>query len=184
MNTKWKKFKINDVCNVTDCQHKTAPTVDEYTGYKMIRTTNVRDGRLDIASMYNVTQETYDKWSIRGYLEEGDVILTREAPMGEVGIIRNEKEKLFLGQRTLQLKSNDNIHPQFLYYSLLSPALQTQIKREDNTGSTVSNIQIPVLKDMDITLPKLSEQISIADTLDFLNRKIEINDVINDNLAA
>ena len=184
MKTEWEKLKINDVCNVTDCQHKTAPIVKEYTGYKMVRTTNVRDGRLDISSMYNVTKETYDKWSVRGYIEKGDVILTREAPMGEVGIIRNEKEKLFLGQRTLQLKPKSSIYPQFLYYSLLSPALQTQIKRENNTGSTVSNIQIPIIKDMDISVPSLSEQINIADTLEYINRKIEINDKINDNLAT
>lgn len=163
MISDWKTMKINDVCTVTDCQHSTAPTVEYYTGYKMIRTANIKNGRLNVENMFNVTKETYEKWSVRGYLEINDIILTREAPMGEVGIIRPSiKEKLFLGQRTLQLKANNLINPKFLYYSLLSNEMQTQIKREDNTGSTVSNIQIPVLKEMKLRVPSIETQAKIS----------------------
>ena len=47
MSNTWKNLKISDVCEVVDCQHKTAPTVDYKTPYKMLRTTNIRNGFID-----------------------------------------------------------------------------------------------------------------------------------------
>ena len=114
----WKKLTIDDICTVTDCQHKTAPVVDYITEYKMLRTSNIRNGKIDRVNVKYVNKDIYDKWSARGYLEIDDVILTREAPMGEVGIIKT-KDKFFLGQRMLQLKAKKAlISPDFLYYSV------------------------------------------------------------------
>lgn len=149
MKSSWTLLTINDVCSVTDCQHKTAPTVDIPTEYRMLRTANIRNGQLrDVNDTKSVTKDTYDKWSVRGYLESRDVILTREAPMGEVALLRdNEKYKYFLGQRMLQLKAyKDVITPEFLYYSLQTRELQHQIMMNEGTGSVVSNIRIPLLK--------------------------------------
>ncbi|QDY45684.1 restriction endonuclease subunit S [Planococcus glaciei] len=179
----WKKYALGDVCSVTDCQHKTAPIVKEETQYRMLRTTNIRNGKIDAVNTRSVSQETYLKWSIRGFLEEGDVILTREAPMGEVGIIRKEKYNLFLGQRLLQLKANKNlITPEFLFYSLQGRELQHQIRMNEGTGSVVSNIRIPILKKMEIYVPDLNEQKRIVDTLKAMDEKIVLNELVIANL--
>lgn len=171
----WEVLTIDEVCTVTDCQHKTAPTVDELTGFKMIRTANVRNGFLDIENMKNVSEDTYEKWSVRGKLESGDVILTREAPMGEVGLISNNQYRMFLGQRTLQLKPKHNVTSKFLFYSLQGPDLQRQIKMNEGTGSVVSNIRIPILKKMEISIPKIEVQEKITKILFDLDTKIELN---------
>ena len=43
----WTRLPIQDVCEtIVDCVNKTAPTVDYETPFKMIRTSNVRDGRV------------------------------------------------------------------------------------------------------------------------------------------
>lgn len=179
----WKKYALDDVCSVTDCQHKTAPTVKEETKYRMLRTTNIRNGKIDAVNTRSVSQETYLKWSIRGFLEEGDVILTREAPMGEVGIIRKEKYNLFLGQRLLQLKAKKNlITSEFLFYSLQGRELQHQIRMNEGTGSVVSNIRIPILKKMEIYVPDLNTQIRVVDSLKALDEKIALNELIIANL--
>ena len=179
----WKKYTLDDVCSVTDCQHKTAPIVKEATQYRMLRTSNIRNGKIDAINTRSVTQETFLKWSIRGFLEEGDVILTREAPMGEVGIIRKEKYKLFLGQRLLQLKAKRNIvTPDFLFYSLQGRELQHQIKMNEGTGSVVSNIRIPFLKKMEIYVPDLNTQMKIVDSLNAVDEKIALNELIISNL--
>jgi len=99
-----KDYRLGDVVEVVDTLHATAPVVENDTQYKMIRTANVRDGHLLTDTMKCVTEETYDKWTRRGTLEVGDVILTREAPMGEVGIIKRNDVRYFLGQRTLRLR--------------------------------------------------------------------------------
>lgn len=128
MNSSWREYNVGEVCEVVDCQHKTAPTVNYKTPYKMLRTTNIRNGFIDSVNVKYVTKETYEAWSVRGKLKRGDVILTREAPMGEVGLIKTD-DKFFLGQRLLQLKANTEIlSPEFLYYSFRGPLLQNQIK--------------------------------------------------------
>lgn len=185
MKSSWTLLTINDVCSVTDCQHKTAPTVDIPTEYRMLRTANIRNGQLrDVNDTKSVTKDTYDKWSVRGYLESRDVILTREAPMGEVALLRdNEKYKYFLGQRMLQLKAyKDVITPEFLYYSLQTRELQHQIMMNEGTGSVVSNIRIPLLKKMKLFVPNLQEQQRITKLLLDIDNKIIVNKEIIDNL--
>lgn len=178
MKYNWDLLTIDEVCSITDCQHKTAPTLDYPSEYRMLRTVNVRNGQLkDIDSTKSVSKEIYDQWSARGYLEPGDVILTREAPMGEVALLReNEKYKFFLGQRILQLKAfPDIISPEFLYYSLQTKELRHQIMMNEGTGSVVSNIRIPLLKKIKILVPPLSQQKNITKILIDIDDKILLN---------
>ncbi|WP_271397299.1 restriction endonuclease subunit S [Salinicoccus roseus] len=182
---KFQNKIIDEVCTVTDCLHKTAPTVDYPTKYRMLRTNNIRNGKLqNIESTKSVTQDTYEKWSIRGYLETNDVILTREAPMGEVAIIRdNDKYQFFLGQRMLQLKAKENIIiPEFLYYSLQTKMLRHQIMINEGTGSVVSNLRIPLLKKMNIPVPSIDIQKKLTNILIDIDNKIETNNKIIANL--
>lgn len=175
----WRNFQLGEVCTVTDCLHKTAPTLDYQTQYRMLRTANIRNGKIDASKTKSVSRDTYELWSARGYLEKGDVILTREAPMGEVGIIRDEPYKFFLGQRMLQLKANkDVITPEFLYYSLQGRDLQHQIMMNEGTGSVVSNIRIPLLKKMEIKVPPLHLQEQITRSLSAIDGKIWVNESI------
>lgn len=180
--SEWKGYCLADVCSVTDCQHKTAPTVEYQTPFKMLRTSNIRKGKINSMNAKYVTEDVYEEWSVRGKLEKDDVILTREAPMGEVGIIKNDN-KFFLGQRMLQLKAKkDVILPDFLYYSLLSPFLQNQIRMHDGVGSVVSNLRIPDLKNFKIKIPKLRVQEKLVSILGALDNKIDLNSQINETL--
>ncbi|OUS72467.1 hypothetical protein B1748_24930 [Paenibacillus sp. MY03] len=182
-NQEWRTLELDALCTVTDCQHKTAPVVDYKTKFRMLRTTNIRYGRINSDDARYVNEETYEAWSVRGKLVEDDVILTREAPMGEVGIIKSSNEKFFLGQRMLQLKAKaDVIMPYFLYYSLLAPEVQNQIKMHEGTGSVVSNIRIPALKKFKLKVPALETQLSVTKLLRQIDDKIDLNNVINKNL--
>ena len=178
-----KDYRLGDVVEVVDTLHATAPVVENDTQYKMIRTANVRDGHLLTDTMKCVTEETYDKWTRRGTLEVGDVILTREAPMGEVGIIKRNDVRYFLGQRTLRLRPvSDVLDNEFLYYYLQGSYMQQQIGFNEGTGATVSNIRIPILLSMRMELPALNLQRQMVQVLDAVDSKIELNQQINKNL--
>lgn len=175
-NESFNTLELNKLVTVTDCQHNTAPVSSQPTEYKMIRTGNVRDGKLITSTMDSVNEETYHKWSIRGYLEENDIILTREAPMGEVAIIpKNSNEKFFLGQRCLQLKTNlDLAEPFYIYLLLQSKTFEKYIRPIKSSGSTVSNIRIPELKTFEFKVPSKIEQIKVAGFIKNLIKKIEL----------
>src|SRR6266536_3468221 len=158
----WSPVKIDQVCStIVDCVNKTAPTVSVPTEYKMIRTTNVRDGWVDVEHVRYVSEETYDKWSRRGELKKGDIILTREAPLGEVGLLRNAAG-VFLGQRLVMYRADGKkVDNRFLMYSLLSDDLQGQI-RSYGSGSTVEHMRVPDCSNLILHMPPLPEQKRIS----------------------
>ena len=80
-----------------------------------------------------------------------------------------------LGQRQVLLRVNDYNDPRFILYAIQSPMVQHEIGWNEGTGSTVSNVRIPVLKALGIPRPELAEQREIAETLGLLDDKIELN---------
>lgn len=183
--SKWQRTKVSDLCDlIVDCVNKTAPTVPYKTAFKMLRTTNVKNGKIDTQNCRFVEKKTFDKWTRRAKVERGDVLLTREAPMGEVGLV-NFEENVFLGQRLVQYRANPKkLDSNFLLYSFLSPDLQYQFRRHSGTGSTVSHIRVPDCTEFEIPLPPLAEQQKIAAVLSALDAKIDCNNRINAELEA
>ena len=118
----------------------------------------------------------------RAIPEEGDIIISREAPMGVVGIVPKGL-KCCLGQRLVLLKVNKGkCDPYYLLNTLMSDFVQTQFKRADATGSIVSNLCIPDLKEISIPVIE-SGQEDVARLLEIINKKQLINNAINDNLS-
>lgn len=70
-----------------------------------------------------VNEKTYEFWSRRCYPKPGDIIFTREAPMGEAAIIPEDK-KFCLGQRTMLIRPmHTYISNRYLLFALTEPRL-------------------------------------------------------------
>ncbi|EQD43634.1 type I restriction-modification system, S subunit, partial [mine drainage metagenome] len=106
---------LNDLCRaIVDCEHKTAPT--KPAGHPSIRTPNIGRGRLILDGVNRVSDETYRQWTQRMEPMPGDLILAREAPIGNVAIIPKGL-KVCLGQRTVLIRpESTKILPQYLVY--------------------------------------------------------------------
>lgn len=150
----------------------------------MIRTTNVRNGRIDLGDCKYVEKETFEKWTRRAKLQRGDVVLTREAPIGEVGLVM-EADGVFLGQRLMQYRANRNVlEPRFLLYSFLSPALQHQFGSHEGSGSVVSHIRVGDCFKFKLPIPPLDVQQGIATLLGALDDRITLLRETNATLEA
>ncbi|MJU49229.1 restriction endonuclease subunit S [Salmonella enterica subsp. enterica] len=183
MASKWKRVTVADVCiSIVDCVNKTAPVVEYPTNYKMIRTPNIRAGKVTLDGCRYVEKEVYETWTRRSKPQKGDVLLTREAPLGEVGIITTD-ENIFLGQRIMQYRADKNkIDPYFLLYSFLSPDLQQQFSMHEGSGSVVSHIRVGDCSKFEINIPPLEIQRSIVEILKSLDDHIDVNIKINQTL--
>ena len=172
---------LSELClEVVDCPHSTPKWTTE--GHLVIRNQNIRNGRLNLNDKSYTDTENFEARSRRIRLREGDLIITREAPMGEVCIIPADLE-CCLGQRMVGLRSNpEAIAPRFLLYALQSPSVKHQISWNEGTGSTVSNMRIPALKALEIPLPNVADQKAIAHILGTLDDKIELNRKMNETL--
>ena len=176
---KGKTSKLIDLCeSITDCHHSTPKWTNE--GKIVIRNFNIKNGKLLLDEISYTDEATYQERISRSQPYPGDLIITREAPMGEVCIIPDGIE-CCLGQRLVLIKPNLNkINNKYLLYALLSEYTQKQIQQSNNTGSIVSNLRIPLLKNLDI--PLNNNQDKIASILSSLDDKIELNNRINSEL--
>lgn len=172
---KRETYKLKQLCSeIVDCVNKTAPTSDALTPYKMLRTSDIREGKINLENLNCVTKEVYEKWTRRGKLQKGDVIFTREAPLGEVGLVREEKN-YFLGQRLVLFRANDKIcDGRFLMYSLLWHDNKQAIISK-GVGSTVAHLRVPECENIEIKAPDLDIQHRIADILSAYDDLIENN---------
>jgi len=171
----WPHASIKDVCEaVIDCVNKTAPTVAHATPFKMIRTSNIKGGFINLDDVKFVDAETFEKWNRRTTPRPGDVILTREAPLGEVGMLRCT-DRVFLGQRLMLYRADlTKLDNRFLLYSFQGDFLQGQI-RSCGSGATVEHMRVPDAEALIIRLPPLSVQRRIGDILSAYDDLIEDN---------
>ena len=139
----WQDRPIRELCtSIIDCVNKTAPIVSGPTPYKMIRTTNVKNGRVDLANVRHVDEEVYRRWVRRGVPADGDIVLTREAPLGEVGML-HDPAGVFLGQRLVMYRADPELADRnFLFHAMRSPTVQAQIKAF-GSRSTVEHMRVP-----------------------------------------
>ncbi|MCG3676233.1 restriction endonuclease subunit S [Aliarcobacter butzleri] len=175
-NSQWESFPINELCIFAiDCVNKTAPIVDYETPYKMIRTTNVKDGFIDTESVRYVTEETFKKWTRRSKPQYGDVILTREAPVGSVGRFTTDDKNIFLGQRLFHYRPDpEKLDWNYLSYVLQSEALQGWLNGIA-FGATVPHITVADAETIKIPTPPIDIQKKIGKILSNYDDLIENN---------
>ena len=165
---------------VVDCPHFTP----EWTtaGYVVIRNQNIRNGRLDLGDRSYTHKQDFDRRNRRAKPRFGDIIFTREAPMGEVCVVPEGLE-CCIGQRQVLLRPKKGIDSRYFLYALRSNFVRHQIFWNEGTGSTVSNVRIPVLEAL--MIPRLgAAEKQIGDLLGTLDDKIELNRRMNETLEA
>ena len=175
--------RLSELCErIVDCPHST-PVWTDY-GAIVLRSQNIRDGRLDLSAPSYTDDAHFQARTRRAVPTEGDLVITREAPMGEVCIIPSGLQ-CCLGQRMVLLRPNRaKVDSRYLLFALQSNSVRHEIFVNEGTGSTVSNLRIPLLEALPIPTPALPEQRAIAHILGTLDDKIELNRRMNETLEA
>ncbi|MGS6584960.1 restriction endonuclease subunit S [Vibrio diabolicus] len=169
---------LDSLCElVVDCPHSTPKWTDE--GIIVLRNQNIKNGILDLSAPSFTNEEDYLKRIKRAAPKAGDIVFTREAPMGEVCMIP-EGLKCCLGQRQVLLRPKSDLNGQYLFWALQSPYVQQQIAWNEGTGSTVSNVRIPVLKALNI--PRIGNEDMVAKSLSDIASKMALNTQTNQTL--
>ena len=149
------------------------------SGIPLVTAKIVKNGTINGYTEF-IAEEDYDKWMVRGFPKVGDVILTTEAPLGEVALLK--EEKVALAQRIVCLRGKDNVlNNTYLKYYLQSGKGQKSLSARES-GTTVTGIKQAELRRVDIEYPTYENQLRIASILSSLDRKIELNNKINADL--
>ena len=150
-------------------------------GIPLITAKVIKGGRIETPSEF-IAADAYDEWMRRGIPEAGDVVITTEAPLGEVAQL--PKGKVALAQRVITLRGKKNlVDNTFLKYLLLSRPFREDLEARA-TGTTVMGIKQSILRKIDLAFPSFLHQKAIAHILGTLDDKIELNRKTNETLEA
>ena len=182
----WKELPLNDVIElVIDHRGKTPKKLgfDDFfsEGYPVLSAKHVKtSGLVNLDAMRFANEEMYKKW-MKEPTQKGDVILTSEAPLGELFYIDGSK-KYVLGQRVFGLRpKSDVLDSMYLLVWLSSAEGQGRLQARA-TGSTVQGIKQSELLKIMIPIPPMEVQKDIASIYGSLDKKIQLNTQINQTL--
>ena len=154
---------LPDVCQIVDCPH-TSPKWQKQ-GVPVIRNYNLVNGKISTENLSYVSEAEYKVRVKRIVPKKDDILFSREAPIGNVGMIPRGL-KCCQGQRVVLLRpKKEVILPEYLLHILQSSRIKDQIKRVEQMGSTVSNFNISDLKKLKLSIPDLAVQEEIVKKL-------------------
>ena len=176
-----KFMTLGNVCTrIVDCPHETPEWKSE--GIAVIRNFNLKDGRIDMQDGFYVDDETFTKRTKRAVPSEGDIIFSREAPIGNCAIVP-KGFKCCLGQRLVLLQVNHEIcSSEYLLAVLQSSYVKQQIEQVSKRGSIVSNFAIGDLHEL--VIPVLDDQEIVAKLTSYISEKISNNNAICSDLEG
>jgi len=151
-------YKLGAIARFIDYRGKTPVKVD--AGIPLITAKNIRKGYISIEPREFIHPDAYDGWMTRGIPKPGDVLITTEAPLGNVARI-DIQGKFALAQRAICLQFNREINSSFAAIALQSHQFQEKLLAKA-TGTTVKGIKASVLKEIPIACPSLAEQTEIV----------------------
>jgi len=158
----WGVKSISECCDYADYRGKTPPKTT--IGTFLVTARNVRRGFIDYEeSQEFVSTELYEQIMRRGKPRIGDVLITTEAPLGNVAQV--DREDIALAQRIIKYRpKSGEVSSRYLLYYFLSDLFQT-ILNDHSSGSTAKGVKGSVLYQLPVILPPPAEQRAIAAAL-------------------
>lgn len=180
MASDWCELTLEESMDaIIDYRGKTPKKTD--SGIPLITAKIIKSGRIETVNEF-ISEDDYDTWMRRGIPNEGDVVMTTEAPLGEIAQL--DGRKIALAQRVITLRGKkDILDNTFLKYLMISEYVQHQLDGR-GTGTTVKGIKQSELRKVMLKFPSFIEQKAIAHILGSLDDKIELNRQMNETLEA
>jgi len=166
---KWNVSRIIDIVeNIIDYRGRTPLKLGMEWGkgdIPALSARNVKMGRIDYEEeTYYGSEDLYKRWMSNNCTKKDDIVITTEAPLGNVALIPDDS-KYILSQRTILLHTIPTIVlNRYLYHYFVSKRFQN-ILAKHSTGSTAKGIQRKKFETLEIIYPPLPEQTAIADAL-------------------
>ena len=149
-------------------------------GVPVVKVNNLITGLHSKDELDVTTKENDEKYS-RTRLEGGELIVSVVGTVGKTAIVPKSFRGCNLVRAVAMIDIKENWLSKWVKYYIDSPAGQAYI--EQNLNTTVqATLNIKTLVDMPIPFPKEDEMRKIVKILDAIDRKIECDQQINDNL--
>ena len=167
----WALARLEDCCSaIVDCPHSTPSYLAVETGYSAIDT-NCMDDDWHLTGLRSLSQESYEKRTMRYAPQAGDIVFSREGSIGRSVILR--EGNICLGQRVMLLSCNEVLLFNRYCQAALSSPYAWKLYRAANIGTGVKHINVSMIKAMLVPVPPLAEQRRIVERISQLMPLVE-----------
>jgi type I restriction enzyme S subunit len=116
-------------------------------------------------------------------LKTGDIVFGRKGSVDRHAFIDEEHNEWLQGSDCIRVRCKGNeVNSHYLSHYLKLNHIKKFVN-DSAVGSTMASLNTDILKDIPIQIPSIHEQDKIERLLSALDRKINCNQRINDNLA-
>lgn len=161
-NNNFNRVKLGEICRIGDGLHST-PKYSDRGSYFFINGNNLNSGTIIIdEKTKKVDEKEYEKYKIA--FTDSTIFMSINGTIGKIAYYK--KEPVILGKSAAYFITNSDILDcKYLYYYLQSNDAINYFTN-NLTGSTILNLGLKALRELEIPLPPLSEQQRIVDILD------------------
>lgn len=180
----WKEGKIKDFADVKGGKRLpkgkqliSSPTAHPYIRIRDIGKSKIIQLTSDFEYVDNETQKDISKYIVA----KGDILISVVGTIGLVGIVGDTLDGANQTENCDKLTNFKGIDRDFLYYYLISPLGQGEIKK-GTVGAVQPKLPLKNIQDLSIRFPSLQTQRKISSIISAIDDKIMINERINENL--
>jgi type I restriction enzyme S subunit len=150
--------------------------VETPTQYKLITTTSINketfkldEGKIPFCNLITNEDKQTKKFT-KYFVKKGDILISRSGTTGVAILIDKDYNNMLFGSYLIKIKLNSLIDPKFFWYFSQSPFYWQQVS---SRGATIKNINLQILKNLQVPLPTLEEQRKISEILLAVDEKLE-----------
>lgn len=137
---------------------------DDENGVKVLRCSDVREGRIDTENIRTVAHSISNEYS-RTILEGGEVLINIRGTLGGCAVVPDEMKGFNIAREVAMVSPDDTLLNKYLMYYFLSRPFITY-EELHLAGSVYIGLNIEMLSACPVTIPPMKEQIEIVTYLD------------------
>ena len=176
----YKTLRIGDIVQTVSFTHK-------FNKDKLIaiNTSDVYNGTMGAGTLTPINKL---KGQFKKTIQKGDILFSEIRPANRrfAKVSISDCQDFVVSTKLMVLrKFNDKVDANYFFYCLTNqPFLDTLQRRAENRIGSFPQITFDILAGYTFPIPPLDEQKRIAQVIFNIDRKIELNKAINDNLEA
>lgn len=163
---KWPIVSLGDVCHFVRGPFGGALKKEIFveSGYAVYEQQHAIYNQFD-SIRYFIDEKKFEELK-RFELTEGDLIMSCSGTMGKVAIVPKNVKRGIINQALLKLTPCNRLNVEYLKACMESELFQTNLSNETH-GAAIKNVaSVAVLKELQIPLPPIQEQLRISTQLE------------------
>ncbi len=172
--------KLIDCCEfISDGDHLPPPKSDN--GIPFITISNITSqNKISLENTMFVPKSYYDELNATKKVKKGDILYSVVGSFGKP-VYMDTDEKFVFQRHIAILRPKKDLNGRFIYYTMLNPQFYKMVDKLA-IGCSQRTVTLDTLRNIEIALPSIEIQNSVVEILAALDKKIDGNCRINDNL--